>query len=71
MATKPVKKVAGARAQKKRQQLKKVKAAKKKGTGIGREGRQVKLVDPRLKSDRRNKKLKAKRGKKRTLSLSS
>ncbi|TMW64196.1 hypothetical protein Poli38472_012818 [Pythium oligandrum] len=112
MATKPVKKVAEARARKQRQQMKKLKAAKKKATDIAnlpdmstreklkainramkgaqlkkdnkvyvvsrRGGRsstaqsagkkptgKVKLVDPRLKKDKRNADIRAKRGKKR------
>lgn len=111
MATKPVKKVAEARGRKQRQQMKKLKAAKKKATDIanlpdmstreklkaidkamkgarikkenkvyvvsrrggrsaastGKKGEsgKVKIVDPRMKSDKRNKELRAKRGKKR------
>ncbi|GLD93750.1 hypothetical protein PINS_up002355 [Pythium insidiosum] len=110
MATKPIKKVAEARARKNRQQMKKLKAAKKKATDIAnlpdmstreklkaiekamkgaqlkkqnkvyvvsnRGGRtsaadkgkkvagKVKLVDPRMKKDKRNATIKAKRGKK-------
>lgn len=111
MATKPVKKVAEARGRKQRQQMKKLKAAKKKATDIanlpdmstreklkaidkamrgakikkenkvyvvsrrggrsaastGKKGEsgKVKIVDPRMKSDKRNKELREKRGKKR------
>lgn len=110
LATKPVKKVAEARARKQRQQMKKLKVAKKKATDIAnlpdmstreklkaidkamkgaqtkkenkvyvvsrRGGRsstsksgkkasgKIKLVDPRLKKDKRNAEIKAKRGKK-------
>jgi AdoMet-dependent rRNA methyltransferase SPB1 len=111
MATKPVKKVAEARGRKQRQQLKKLKAAKKKATDIAnlpdmstreklkaidkamkgakmkkqnkvyvvsrRGGKsntaqsagkkpsgKVKLVDVRMKKDKRNEKIKAKRGRK-------